>query len=83
MDFQYEGCTVHVTAGIDHGAIVAHARIELGPGAVGASGDTHEMEFHRDFVDEHEAVQFAQERAIAWVDEHVEPPASPGPNGAR
>jgi len=30
------------------------------------------MEFHRDFVDEHEALEFARERATAWIDEHVE-----------
>ena len=82
MDLQHGGCTIHITVGIEGGAIVAHARIELGPGTVSASDDTHDMEFHRDFVDENEAVQFAHERAIAWIDEHVELAASAGLNGA-
>ena len=65
--------------GVDDGAIVAQARIEVTEGAVSSSDDTHDMEFHRDFVDEHEAIEFARERATDWIDEHVErvEPASP------
>jgi folate-dependent phosphoribosylglycinamide formyltransferase PurN len=72
MDFKYGGCLVHITAGLDDGTIVAQARIEVAPGSVSSSDDTHDMEFHSDFVDEHEAIEFARERAMAWIDEHVE-----------
>lgn len=72
MDFEYGGCIVHLTAGVDGGTIVAHARIEVIPGNVSSGDDMHDMEFHRDFVDEHEALEFARERATAWIDEHVE-----------
>jgi len=34
MDFEYGGCIVHLTAGVDAGTIVAHARIEVTPGSV-------------------------------------------------
>ncbi|HEX7931640.1 MAG TPA: hypothetical protein VF573_00940 [Paraburkholderia sp.] len=72
MDFEYGGCTVHITAGIENGKIVAQARIEVASDSVSSIDDTHDMEFHRDFVDEHEAIEFARERAMAWIDEHVE-----------
>ncbi|WP_175165839.1 hypothetical protein [Paraburkholderia fynbosensis] len=74
MEFEHRRCIVHLTAGIENNAIVGHARIELPRRAVSTTSgeDVHDMEFHRDFIDENEAIWFAREGAIAWIDEHVE-----------
>ncbi|HYS64656.1 MAG TPA: hypothetical protein VEN30_12715 [Paraburkholderia sp.] len=70
MEFKYKSCTIHATAGVDSDAIVANVRIYLPSPYDGPFDETHEMEFHRDFLDEHEAIAFAHERAVAWIDEH-------------
>jgi hypothetical protein len=70
MEFKYKSCTIHATASLDGDAIVANARIYMPSADDCPADDTHEMEFHRDFLDEHEAIEFAHERAVAWLDEH-------------
>jgi hypothetical protein len=69
MEFRYGSCVIHATAGIDGGAIVGNARI-YPPALDGTEPRSHDMEFHCDFIDEHEAIAFAHERAGAWIDEH-------------
>ncbi|RKT14273.1 hypothetical protein B0G69_7516 [Paraburkholderia sp. RAU2J] len=74
MVFEHERCIVYLTAGIENNAIVGHARIELPRATVSTTTgeEVHDIAFHRDFLDENEAMEFARERAIAWIDEHVE-----------
>jgi hypothetical protein len=69
MEFQHRSCTIHATAGIDNGALMASARI-YSPTTDGYFADSHDMEFRRDFLDEHEAISFALEGAVTWIDEH-------------
>jgi hypothetical protein len=70
MQSQYRGYTIHVSASLVDGDIVGYARIYRQQGDGLAAEDVHEMEFHLAFVDEHEAMALARERADAWVDEH-------------
>jgi hypothetical protein len=70
MQSQYRGYTIHVSASLVDGDIVGYTRIYRQQGDALAAECVHEMEFHLAFVDEHEAMALARERAIAWVDEH-------------
>ncbi|VXB42000.1 conserved hypothetical protein [Burkholderia sp. 8Y] len=70
MEFQYRSCTIHTSASVEDGSIVGNARIYLPPANEGDEIDSHDMDFHLAFVDENEAIAFARERAMAWVDEH-------------
>ncbi|WP_244818054.1 hypothetical protein [Caballeronia sp. Lep1P3] len=70
MESQYRSCTIHTSASIENGSIVGNARIYMAPAKPDDEIESHDMEFHLSFVDENEAVEFARERAMAWVDEH-------------
>lgn len=70
MESQYNGYSIHVSASLIDGEIVGYARIYNSQVDAAVAEDTHEMEFHLPFVDEHEAMALARERAVAWIDEH-------------
>lgn len=70
MEIKYRSCTIHTSASIDDGSIVGNARIYLPTANDGDAMESHDMEFRLSFVDENEAMAFAKEGAIAWIDEH-------------
>ncbi|KIG07524.1 hypothetical protein [Caballeronia concitans] len=70
MESRYRSCTIHTSASIENGSIVGNARIYLPTVNDGDEVESHDMEFHLSFVDENEAIAFAKEGAIAWIDEH-------------
>jgi hypothetical protein len=70
MEFQYRSCTINTSASIEDGSIVGNARIYMPVAKEGDDVESHDMDFHLSFVDENEAIAFARERAMAWVDEH-------------
>ncbi|RAR54625.1 hypothetical protein C7401_124122 [Paraburkholderia unamae] len=70
MQFFFRSCLISTSAGIDDGRIVANARI-FTPASDGSfEDDVHDLYLDENFIDEHEALMFARECAMGWVDEH-------------
>lgn len=70
MQFVFNSCQINCCASIDDGRIVGNARIFV-PSTDGSFEDeVHDLCFDDGFVDENEALTFARERAMGWVEEH-------------
>ncbi len=70
MQFVFQSCLISTCASIDDGRIVANARI-FSPASDGSfDDDVHDLCLDENFIDEHEALTFARERAMLWVEEH-------------
>lgn len=70
MQFVFQSCLISTSASIDEGRIVAHARI-FSPATDGSfDDDVHDLRLDDNFIDENEALMFARERAMGWVEEH-------------
>ncbi|WP_322102164.1 hypothetical protein [Paraburkholderia sp. J41] len=70
MQFTFQSCLISTSASIDDGRIVANARIFIPAQDGSFQDDVHDLRFDDNFVDEHEALTLAQERAMGWVEEH-------------
>lgn len=70
MQFLFHSCLISTCASIEDGRIVANARI-FSPASDGSfDDDVHDLCMDENFIDENEALSFARERAMGWVEEH-------------
>jgi len=70
MQFIFQSCLICTSASIEDGRIVANARIFVPASDGSFEDDVHDLCLDENFVDENEALTFARERAMGWVEEH-------------
>lgn len=70
MQFTFQSCLISMSASIDDGRIVANARIFVPSSDGSFDDDIHDLCLDDNFIDENEALAFARERAMGWVEEH-------------
>ncbi|MEM5314364.1 hypothetical protein [Paraburkholderia sp. JHI869] len=70
MQFIVRSCLISTSASIDNGKIVANARIFVPASDGSLEDDVHDLCLDENFIDENEALAFARERAVGWVEEH-------------
>jgi hypothetical protein len=69
MEYRHGDAIIFATAGISDGKLYGCARIHKMTGSV-AGEEVHSLEVHRDFVDEHEAIEMARVNAAEWIAEN-------------
>lgn len=70
MQFTFQSCLISTSASIDDGRIVANARIFIPASDGSFEDDVYDLCLDENFIDENEALSFARERAMSWVEEH-------------
>ncbi|MEM5423446.1 MULTISPECIES: hypothetical protein [Paraburkholderia] len=70
MQFMFQSCLISTSASIDDGRIVANARIFVPASDGSFEDDVHDICLDDNFIDENEALSYARERAMGWVEEH-------------
>ncbi|WP_224039819.1 hypothetical protein [Paraburkholderia unamae] len=70
MQFIFQSCLISASTSIDDGKIVASARIFVPASDGSFEDDVHDLRLDEHFIDENEALAFARERAMGWVEEH-------------
>ncbi|MCG5077470.1 hypothetical protein [Paraburkholderia tagetis] len=70
MQFIFQTCLISTSASIDEGRIVANARIFIPASDGSFEDDVYDLCFDDNFIDENEALTFARERAMGWIEEH-------------
>ncbi|SDD27679.1 hypothetical protein [Paraburkholderia lycopersici] len=70
MRFIFQSCLISASVSVEDGRIVANARIFI-PSADGSfEDDVQDLCLDENFIDENEALTFARERAMGWIEEH-------------
>ncbi|MEX3966603.1 hypothetical protein AB4Y42_30995 [Paraburkholderia sp. EG286B] len=70
MQFMFQSCLISTSASIDDGRIVANARIFVPASDGSFEDDVHDLCLDGNFIDENEALTYARECAMGWVEEH-------------
>jgi hypothetical protein len=70
MRFIFQSCLISASASVEDGRIVANARIFVPSPDGSFEDDVHDLCLDENFIDENEALNFARESAMEWIEEH-------------